>query len=85
MFNKINLMNKVHNIKIFFCNFQNDYNFSNYQELDKIIKDIDKINKTSIYCPIINIIGEKYFLNFYLETDKDYQKMKKELKQIYFN
>ena len=85
MFNKINLMNKVHNIKIFFCNFQNDYNFENYQELDKIIKDIDKINKTSIYCPIINIIGEKYFLNFYLETDKDYQKMKKELKQIYFN
>jgi hypothetical protein len=78
-------MNKVHNIKIFFCNFQNDYNFENYQELDKIIKDIDKINKTSIYCPIINIIGEKYFLNFYLETDKDYQKMKKELKQIYFN
>ena len=78
-------MNKVHNIKIFFYNFQNDYNFSNYQELDKIIKDIDKINKTSIYCPIINIIGEKYFLNFYLETDKDYQKMKKELKQIYFN
>jgi len=85
MFNKINLMNKVHNIKIFFYNFQSDYNFKNHQELDKIIKDIYKINKTSIYYPIINIIGENYFSNFYLETDKDYQKMKKELKQIYFN
>ncbi len=85
MFNKINLMNKVHNIKIFFYNFQNDYFFSNHQELDKIIKDIDKINKISIYLPIINIIGENYFLNFYLETDKDYQKMERELKQIYFN
>lgn len=85
MFNKINLMNKVHNIKIFFYNFQNDYIFSNHQELDKIIKDIDKINKISIYLPIINIIGENYFLNFYLETDKDYQKMERELKQIYFN
>jgi hypothetical protein len=78
-------MNKVHNIKILFYNFQNDYNFSNHQELKKIIIDIDKINKTSIYLPIINIIGENYFLLFNLKTDKDYQKMEKELKQIYFN
>jgi hypothetical protein len=64
-------MNKVHNIKIFFYNFQNDYIFSNHQELDKIIKDIDKINKISIYLPIINIIGENYFLNFYLIISLD--------------
>jgi hypothetical protein len=78
-------MNKVHNIKIFFYNFQNDYNFSNHQELNKIIKDIEKINKKSIYLPIVNIIGENYFLNFYLKTDKDYQKMNKDLELIYFN
>jgi hypothetical protein len=78
-------MNKVHNIKIFFYNFQNDYNFSNQQELNKIIQDVEKINKKSIYLPIVNIIGENYFLNFYLKTDKDYQKMNKDLEHIYFN
>ena len=78
-------MNKVHNIKIFFYNFQNDYYFSNHQELNRIIQDIEKINNKSIYLPIINIIGENYWLHFNLTTDKDYQKMKKELKQIYFN
>jgi hypothetical protein len=78
-------MNKVHNIKIFFYNFQNDYYFSNHQELNKIIANIGKINKQSIYLPIINIIGENYFLQFNLKTDKDYKKMEKELKQIYFN
>jgi hypothetical protein len=78
-------MNKVHNIKILFYNFQNDYSFSNHQELNKIIIDIYKINNKSIYLPTINIIGENYFLLFNLKTDKDYQKMEKELKQIYFN
>ena len=78
-------MNKVHNIKIFFYNFQNDYNFSNQQELNKIIQDVEKINKKSIYLPVVNIIGENYFLNFYLKTDKDYQKMNKDLEHIYFN
>ena len=85
MFYKINFMNKVHNIKILFYNFQNDYSFSNHQELNKIITDIYKINKKSIYLPIINIIGENYFLLFNLKTYKDYQKMNKDLKQIYFN
>jgi len=78
-------MNKVHNIKIFFYNFQNDYYFSNHQELNRIIQDIEKINKKSIYLPIINIIGENYFLYFNLKTDKDYEKMNKDLENIYFN
>lgn len=74
---------KIHNIKIFFNNFQNDYNFSNHKDLKNIIQEIKKINISSIYLPIITIIGFNYWLNFNLNTDQDYLKMESKLVQIY--
>ena len=74
---------KVHNIKILFCNFQNDYIFSNLKDLQNIIKEIKEINMSSIYLPIITIVGFNYWLNFNLNTDLDYLKMENNLIQIY--
>ena len=65
LYNYIFLLKCVINIsQLLFNNFQNDYNFSNHKDLE-----IKKINISSIYLPIITIIGFNYWLNFNLNTD----------------